>query len=815
MSPHYEAETMRLFAELYQAGYIERGSKPVHWCIACRSALAEAEVEYQEKTSIAIDVSFRVVDEQELLKRLCFDETNPQHEPGQGNISIPIWTTTPWTLPANEAVALQKHADARYLLIQLDRHGNKERLLLARENLDHCLARYGIKTGEYRVLGYFLATELEYLKLQHPFYARQVPIILGEHVTVAEGTGAVHTAPAHGQEDYLIGQNYQLPMHNPVDERGYFKANVELFAGKSIKESEALIIAMCEQNQVLLAQQKIQHSYPHCWRHKIPLIFRATAQWFIKLDASGLRQQVEKAAGEVNWIPVWGKERMEKMLVQRPDWCISRQRAWGTPIPLILHRETGQPHANMSALFAPILARVATQGIEGWHQLDLNELLFDEAASYQKSTDTLDVWFDSGASFAAVLQAHKNLAVPADLYLEGSDQYRGWFQSSLILGVASSLKQAPYRQVVTHGFTVDETGRKMSKSLGNVIAPEEICEVQGADILRLWVAASDYRDEVAISKEILKRLGEMYRRIRNTARFLLANLHDFNPAQDLVAPEQLLSLDRWLLIYTAKLQQEITQCYEQYHFHVLVHQLHQFCVNELGGFYLDIIKDRQYTGAKNSLMRRSAQTVLFHLLQALVRWLAPVLSFTAEEIWQHLPGKTADSVFLGQWYVLPAMHFDSDPLVAIYQKIHPDLNQAALNYWELLRLLRDEVNKQIEMARNAGKIGSSLEASVKLTLEESSELLDCLQMIADEFRFVLISSEFVLKTVKQLVEANAGFVHKKIYRFHIDVSSTEQPKCIRCWHRVASVGQNAEHPDICARCLINIESSSGEQRRFA
>ncbi len=817
MSPSYEAGIMQLFIKLYETGHIARGEKPVHWCIACQSALAEAEVEYQEKKSPAIDVSFKLINPSVLNINSSFSK----------EIFLIIWTTTPWTLPANEAVAV--NPDLSYVLIDIGSRG----IIVAKELMQACLNRYQI--SDYKIVAEFSGHALENLSLKHPFYEKTVPVILGEHVTLETGTGAVHTAPAHGQEDYIVGQKYHLPMNNPVDARGYFKSDVEFLAGKSIKEADPLIIELLKNHSALLANENLAHSYPHCWRHKIPLIFRATSQWFVKMDEKNLRAHAETAVEKIKWLPDWGKERMQRMLAQRPDWCISRQRAWGTPIPLILHKETDQVHADMVKLFEKILPAIKQSGIEAWHDLDLNQLLGKEAENYQKSFDTLDVWFDSGASFYSVLEQREELKFPAEVYLEGSDQYRGWFQSSLILSIASESK-APYEQIITHGFTVDEKGRKMSKSLGNVIAPEKIWDTQGADILRLWVAASDYRDEVAISDEILKRLGETYRRIRNTARFLLANLHDFDPEKDFVSMDKLLSLDRWLLIYAENLQQEIIAHYHNYSFHQIIHKVHNFCVNELGGFYLDIIKDRQYTGAKNSLMRRSAQTALYYLLQAFIRWLAPILSFTAEEIWQYLPGKKAESVFLNEWYEFPDLQIEQDNLIGIYRKtyhglkpsIQKSLKQRALDYWELMRLVRDGVNKNIEGARNAGLMGSSLEANVKMSVSaraiafkgeeiDENEIYDYFNALNNELRFVFIVSELEFSKIIDAAEFDVDEINfdGAKYKLAIKIKASEHKKCSRCWHRVVSVGKNKNHPEICERCVVNIETPQGESRLFA
>ncbi len=570
----YEADIVRALGAIVNNGHVSKGYKPVHWCTECGSALAEAEVEYKDKQSDAIDVKFRIIDD------TIFKVDKP--------VSVVIWTTTPWTLPANEAVAL--HPELNYVLADT----GSEYLLLAQDLAESALSRYELEAGIQTAV--FSGSELEGLKAQHPFYEKQVPIILGDHVTTDAGTGAVHTAPAHGQEDFAVGKQYDLPVNCPVDGRGVFFEDTELLAGQFIFKANASVIELLKSSNTLVKHAPLVHSYPHCWRHKTPVIFRATPQWFVSMQDNGLRDAVNSEIPKVDWIPDWGKKRIELMVSNRPDWCISRQRFWGVPITLFTHKQTGELHPNTQALFVEISAMIEKQGIEAWFEIDIQDLLGADADDYEKATDTLDVWFDSGVSHFAVLKAREALSDVADLYLEGSDQHRGWFQSSLISSVAINGK-APYKQVLTHGFTVDKDGKKMSKSLGNVMSPQKVVNNLGADILRLWIASTDYTGEMTVSDEILNRSADSYRRIRNTLRFMLANTSGFDPAQHTLDADQMLDLDKWIVSKTADLQVQILQAYEQYNFHHALQLILNFCSNDLGGFYLDVIKDRQYTTA--------------------------------------------------------------------------------------------------------------------------------------------------------------------------------------------------------------------------
>jgi isoleucyl-tRNA synthetase len=765
----YEADIIRTLADIVKQGHLHKGVKPVHWCVDCRSSLAEAEVEHEDKTSPSIDVRFNVID------TVKFEKVTGAT--GQGTISVPIWTTTPWTLPANQAVAL--NPEYNYLLLQC----GSERLLLAEDLYKNALERYGM-TGD--VIIRFKGSVLEGLLLQHPFYDRKVPIILGDHVTAEAGTGAVHTAPGHGQDDYTVGLKYQLEVINPVGANGCFLPDTEFFSGQSVFKANPNVIELLNEKGALLSHVDIQHSYPHCWRHKSPIIFRATPQWFISMDQNGLRDAAHKAINATNWLPDWGQKRIEGMVNGRPDWCVSRQRTWGVPIPLFVHQQTGELHPNTQVLMEQVALQVEELGIDAWFDLDTESLLGDEAADYDKATDTLDVWFDSGVSHACVIARREYLGLPADLYLEGSDQHRGWFQSSLLTSVASTGK-APYKNVLTHGFTVDAQGMKMSKSKGNVIAPQKIVNNLGADIIRLWVASSDYTAEMNVSDDILKQTADSYRRIRNTARYLLSNLSDFNPALDIVATENLLAIDRWAIDRAYDCQQDIIAAYNSYQFHTIYQKVHNFCSNEMGSLYLDITKDRQYTMGKNSIGRRSSQTAMYHILEAVTRWVAPILSFTADELWEYLPGERNESVMLNTWY---------DQLVPL-----PMSEKLDLISWEQIFKVRDIVSKAIEEKRNAGLVKGGL--STEVTIKVGEQWYKPLQLVGEELKFVLITSkvELILDDVSDSA-------------VEVQVVASGHKRCGRCWHQVDEVGRNVVHPELCNRCIDNIDGG-GEQRHYA
>ncbi|GAB3266269.1 isoleucine--tRNA ligase [Chitinimonas naiadis] len=768
-----EANIIRTLGEVHRQGYLVKGQKPVHWCVDCGSSLAEAEVEYEDKNSPAIDVAFPVKDVAALAAAFGLPADKLAGVPAYAV----IWTTTPWTLPANRAVCV--HPELTYDLIETP----KGLLILVRELAEAALKRYGIESVE--VIAQAHGSKLEHLRLQHPFYERESQIILGNHVTTDAGTGLVHTAPAHGLDDWLVGQHYGLSNDNPVGNDGRFKPGTELFEGKTVWEANPLVIENLAASELLLANVRLNHSYPHCWRHKTPIIFRATAQWFISMEKPGraghaLRQVAQQAVDATEFFPDWGRPRLESMINNRPDWCVSRQRNWGTPMTFFVHKVTGELHPRSLELLEQVAQRVEKSGINAWFSLEPAELLGDEAADYDKLKDTLDVWFDSGSTHFAVLRQRAELAWPADLYLEGSDQHRGWFQSSLLTGCATQ-GRAPYKQLLTHGFTVDGKGEKMSKSKGNVVAPQKVIDQYGADMLRLWVASTDYSGEMSISDEILKRVADSYRRVRNTLRFLLANLSDFDAGKDLVAADQLLTIDRYALVMAQQFQQSVTADYERYSFHTAMQSIHHYCADDLGGFYLDILKDRLYTTAANSPARRSAQTALYHITRSLALLLAPVLSFTADEVWSTLNGNGDDNTLLHTWYAVP----------------QPSDAAALAADWAGVRDLVAQAKKEMEVLREAGSIGSSLQAELSITAD--AKLYPLLAALGDDLKFVLIVSGFTLQS---------GAENR------VEVTPASAAKCERCWHYRADVGQHAEHATLCGRCVSNL-FGSGEVRPHA
>ncbi|MFB3080342.1 MAG: isoleucine--tRNA ligase [Nitrosomonadaceae bacterium] len=814
MDYRIEAGIIRALGKVHKMGYLYQGQKPVNWCIDCSSSLAEAEIEYEDKTSSAIDVAFPVKNNAALAQAL-----------GVSVISEPafavIWTTTPWTLPANQAVSVHPEYDYHlvrtvkgllilsselYTGVQSIRSspvdGKPKQPVLRNSSLvEYCLTNYGLEN--LGVLGTCKGAALNLLELRHPFDDRTIPIICSEHVTTDAGTGLVHIAPAHGVDDYVIGQKYDLPVVNPVDDNGIFYERTPLVGGLSVWKATEVVIHELKKNGLLLKSDKLQHSYPHCWRHKTPIIFRATRQWFIGMDRptykdaskntpsaptildskDTLRNQANSAVADTEFFPVWGRARLESMIKNRPDWCVSRQRNWGVPMAFFVHKETHEVHPHTEALLEKIAQMVEQKGIEAWFSLDATEFLGEEAKDYKKLTDTLDVWFDSGTTHDTVLKSAEQLKYPADLYLEGSDQHRGWFQSSLLTSCAIN-GRAPYVALLTHGFVVDGSGHKMSKSKGNVIAPQKVMDTSGADILRLWAASTDYSGELSISDEILKRVVESYRRIRNTLRFLLANLDDFDSDTDFVEEEQWLDIDRYMLAFTRALQDELTQNYQRNEFHLVVYKLHYFCSEDLGGFYLDVLKDRLYTATTKGIPRRSAQSALYHITHSLVRLLSPILSFTAEEVWEHLACNADDSVLLHTWYKFPSQ---------------PD-TKLLMQRWTRLRELRSEVQKHLEESRALGKIGSSLSAVVEIRASGDDFVL--LNTLGDDLRLVIVASEVHVVQVE-------GSQEKGIF-----VAPSVHPKCERCWHYRKDVGCKADHPTICARCVSNL-FGSGEARRYA
>jgi isoleucyl-tRNA synthetase len=782
MDPHYEAQQIRSLGRIIENGHVYKGVKPVHWCLDCRSALAEAEVEYEEKTSPAIDVAFRVVNNSDFESRIGL--ARGALEDSEANVVI--WTTTPWTLPANQAVALR--ADFRYVLIEAERDGSVSRFVLAADLVDSCLQRFGMQSR--RELAEFTGAALEGLRLQHPFQDREVPVILGEHVTLDAGTGAVHTAPGHGHEDFAVGRQYGLPVTNPVGNDGRFLPDTPMVAGLKVDEANPLIIKTLEERGRLAHHEPYRHSYPHCWRHKTAVIFRATPQWFISMDRKGLRANALRDIKKVNWTPEWGEQRITGMIENRPDWCISRQRTWGVPIALFIHRQTGELHPQTPKLIEEVALRVEQGGIDAWFALDSSELLGTDAEHYEKVTDVMDVWADSGLSFECVGNARPEVSAPVDLYLEGSDQHRGWFHSSLLMSEAL-YERAPYRGVLTHGFFVDEHGRKMSKSKGNTLAPQKLVSNLGADVLRLWVAATDYANEMSVSEEILRRSADSYRRMRNTVRFLLGNLHGFDPQKHLLKPNEMVALDRWVLERTRALQAEILEAYRKYAFHLIYQKVHNYCIVDLGGFYLDIIKDRLYTTPADSRSRRSAQTAMFHIAECMVRWLAPILSFTSDEIWKFLPGERSESVFLTTWHEVPAV-----PTSQID--------------WEAMIALRGDVQRELEKLRDAGTIGAPLDAEIDVYCEP--EMFERFNALKDELRFLLITSDARVHHAGAVPEGAVEAPSAK--GVWVVVKPTQAVKCVRCWQRRFDVGANSEHPELCGRCVVNI-TTAGEQRQFA
>ncbi|MCC3749812.1 MAG: isoleucine--tRNA ligase [Halorhodospira halophila] len=780
-----EAGILRALARIFEGGHVTQGFKPVHWCADCGSALAEAEVEYEERTSPAVDVRFAVADEMALQQRVLLEGEGAQ----AGTASVVIWTTTPWTLPANRAVAV--HPELEYLVVALD---HSERLILAADLAESTLARAGI--GRHEVVGRCRGADLEGLTLRHPFLEREVPVVLGGHVTTDGGTGCVHTAPGHGQEDFEVGQRYALEVTNPVDGAGCFFEDTEHFGGLNVFDANPRVVEVLEAGGALLHHEKYRHSYPHCWRHKTPVIFRATPQWFIDLDRHGMRECALAGIQGVRWMPEWGQARIDAMVRGRPDWCISRQRHWGVPIAVFIHRRSGEPHPQTPQHMEAVAERMEREGLEAWWDLDPAELLGDEAAEYEKVTDILDVWFDSGVTHATVLDQRDGLQVPADLYLEGSDQHRGWFQSSL-LSSAAIRRSAPYRGVLTHGFTVDEQGHKMSKSRGNVVAPQDVMDRLGADILRLWVASADYSGEIAVSDNILQRTADAYRRMRNTARFLLGNLHGFEPGRDALAAEQMLPLDRWAVARARELQERIVAAYDRYELHRIYHLLHNFCVVDMGGFYLDVLKDRLYTTPADSRARRSGQTAMYHIAEALVRWLAPILSFTADEIWGHLPGDRREPVFTAEWY---------DGLFPL------DNESREASFWERVMEVRTVVSRELERLRNEKVIGANLDAEVDLYVPEA--LAAELAPLGDELRFVLITSAARIHDVAEAPAGAASAALEDGTEVRIVVAASGHDKCPRCWHRRPDIGASDEHPQLCGRCVENV-AGAGERRATA
>ena len=770
-----EADIVRNLGKIQQEGYLYRGEKPVQFCLDCGSSLAEAEVEYKDKVSYAIDVAYQFKDNTAVARAFGLSDLI-------GEAYAVIWTTTPWTLPASQAISVG--AEVVYQLIDT----SKGKLVLAKDLAKAALERYGFGENEFAILAETSGSHLENLHLNHPFLDRDIVILLGDHVTTEAGTGLVHTAPAHGLDDYFVCLRYDIKLYNPVNSEGRYISDMPRLAGMTVWEANPVVIDWVAEENKLLSNGKITHSYAHCWRHKTPLIYRATGQWFIGMDKDGidgqtLRSKALSAVEATEFFPAWGRARLEAMIEGRPDWVVSRQRYWGTPMAFFAHKETGALHPRSSELLEEVAKRIEKHGIEAWFALDKSELLGAEAEQYEKLNDTMDVWFDSGSTHYAVLRQRPELSWPADLYLEGSDQHRGWFQSSLLTACAT-VGKPPYKQLLTHGFVVDGNGQKMSKSIGNVIAPQKINDSLGADILRLWVASTDYSGELAISDEILKRVTESYRRLRNTLRFLLANLSDFDFEKDAVATADMLELDKYALVLAQQLQQRVaSDYYGRYAFHFAVQDIVQFCSEDMGAFYLDILKDRLYTMQAESLGRRSAQTALYHIARNLVLLLSPILCFTAEEAWTVLTGNEEDSVLFQTMHVFPELA--EAEITALTQK------------WQAIRTVRDVVNAAIEPLRADKSIGSSLQVDTIITVP--SDLMPYVTALGDELRFVLMVAHV---TVQEGAELTAT------------VSADEGQKCERCWHYTDDIGIDSQHPTICGRCATNLDGK-GEQRLFA
>ena len=776
-----EANIIRAIGKIAENGHLVKGYKPVYWSVVGGSALAEAEVEYQDKTSFSIDVAYPVEDKDQLAVLDAAFGGLAGEEP----INFLIWTTTPWTIPSSQAISVG--SDLEYSLVE----AGSLKLICGSDLLESVAQR--LELEEYKVVASCQGAALENIVAQHPFYGRSIPVLLGDHVTTDAGTGCVHTAPDHGLDDFAVSNKYGISTLNYILDNGVFKDDVELFAGQHVYKVDEAVNQVLTDHGRLMSCGKITHSYAHCWRTKTPLIYRATPQWFISMEQNGLLEKAKSAIKSVDWHPEWGEARIRGMLEASPDWCISRQRTWGVPIALFVHKQTGELHPNTADIIEKVARLVEQSGMDAWYDLDASELLGEEADNYQKVTDTLDVWFDSGVTHASVIVARDELTYPADLYLEGSDQHRGWFQSSLKTAIAIN-GTAPYKAVLTHGFTVDENGRKMSKSIGNVVSPQKVINELGADVLRLWVASADFSAEMTVSDEILKRAGDSYRRIRNTARYFLSNIDGFDPQKNLVEHSNLLALDQWAIDCASQLQEQIIDDYNNFQFHQIYQKLHNFCVRDMGGFYLDIIKDRIYTCAEDSLPRRSAQTALYHIAEAFSRWIAPILSFTGQEIWDHLPGEREKYVFTSSWYPLQSLA-EEEPITQ--------------QDWANILQAKEAINKVIEDQRNQGGIKGSLEADIKIFAD--TELFASLSKLGQELRFVTITSKAELAAIG---DAPSNVADAHIEGLKVLVEKSTAHKCARCWHYIDDVGSNDKHPSVCGRCIDNIDGQ-GEARHYA
>ena len=761
----FEADTVRSLGRIVTNGHLQKGEKPVHFCYDCKSALAEAEVEYEDKVSKSIDVGFKVKEDSLTKLSAAFSKEID-------SCSFVIWTTTPWTIPANAAVSIGP--ELKYTLCS-SKFGN---LILASDLIDQCSERWD---EDLEKISEAKGSDIKDVVLEHPYLKRDSILVHGDHVTTETGTGCVHTAPAHGVDDHNICKKFNIETIHALDGNGFFNAEYEGLAGLPAIKADNIVIDILSDSGALINAEDFHHSYPYCWRHKTPLIFASTPQWFISMDKSGLLEGSIQAVKDVEWEPSWGYERIKSMLEGRPDWCISRQRSWGVPIPLIINKKTGEIHPKQNLLFNEIADRIDEQGLEAWDKANLEDLI-DDHDEYIKATDTLDVWFDSGSTHFCVLDKLYGKDLIADLYLEGSDQHRGWFQSSLLTGIAINGK-APYKAVLTHGFVVDENGRKQSKSLGNVVSPQKVCNNLGADILRLWVASTDFRSEMVATDEIMKQVADQYRRIRNTFRFMMGNLNDFNDDSKNINQNDLVEIDKWIISAAIKLDEEVKNLNDSYAYHHVVQKIHNFCVHELGGIYLDIIKDRMYVTKSDSHARNSAQFALFEVADILIRLISPILVFTAEEIWQShdLFKKQSKSVFL----------CPKKSLNKIESSISDD-------DWKVIFAVKDSVNQNIEKARADSVMKGSLDAKIRISC--SSEIYGALKKIDNELKFVFIASE-----VELIEDSNT--------KLSIDIANYDQKKCIRCWNKCESVGSHENDPEICSRCHTNVYGD-GEVRKF-
>ncbi|WP_367670549.1 isoleucine--tRNA ligase [Sodalis-like secondary symbiont of Drepanosiphum platanoidis] len=774
-----EANIARTFGKMINKGYIYRGNKPIHWCTSCSSSISEAEVEYLDIISKSIYIKFLIKNFNSIKNN--FSIKNYINNP----IYFLIWTTTPWTIPANQAIAINPKIFYRLILI------DKNYFIIADKLVNKIIKK--ICKFSYKKFGIIIGIKLKKLIIKHPFMNYNVPIVFGEHVNFDQGTGVVHIAPSHGPDDYIIGKKYNLKIENVIDKYGlYIKGINTILDSKKIFESNKIIINLLIKNNSLVFIKKIKHSYPHCWRHRIPIIFRTTPQWFVNIKSKNIQERFLKNINKINWIPSWGKNNIKNMILTRPDWCISRQRTWGVPLLIFIHKKTFKLHPNTLNIIDKVCKKIEKFGVQAWWDLDSKDILGKEHIYYNKVEDVLDVWFDSGSTSITVIKQLLDIKnKTSDLYLEGLDQYRGWFMSSLIISSAIK-KHKPCKEILTHGFAIDKNGNKMSKSIGNIIKPQEIIKKFGSDIIRLWVSLSDYKNEISISEDKLQFSINSYRKIRNTIRFFLANINDFDPKLNIIKFENMIILDKWAISLTKIVQKKIINFYNEYNFFNVIKRIIKFCSIEMGSFYLDIIKDRQYTFYHNSFARRSCQTALYHIIEALVRWISPILSFTADEIWNFLPGKRKKYIFTEEWY-----NFLS------YLPENYSMNHS---FWKIIINIKNEVNKIIEDARINGIIKSSLEVNIKLFVK--FDLMKKLKKIEKELPFILSTSQ---ATVNKWIDSDKkSLLSKKIKGLKILLIKASGKKCPRCWYYTKSIKKNL---NICNRCISNMKFP-GEKREF-